>query len=130
MEPSWLRPLGFCIPIVSVINEMTTGGFHLAGPSFSFSKKKNTQKLCPWYLYRPFPILEFIGQAVYCLNLPAGLPIQWVFHVSQIKKYCGTNKAAVPLSSAVDDQLRVLTGSDHALATQLAVVGWQVLIMW
>ena len=41
MEPSWLRPLGFCIPIVSVINEMTTGGFHLVGPSFSFSKNKN-----------------------------------------------------------------------------------------
>ena len=45
MEPSQLRPLGFCTPIdsffvCSVINSMTTGGFHFEGPSFSFQKKK------------------------------------------------------------------------------------------
>lgn len=48
---------------------------------------KNQGKLSPCYI-GPFPIIEWIGQDAYCLELSLGLErIHDVFHVSILKKY-------------------------------------------
>jgi len=52
-------------------------------------------KLSPRY-YGPFPILKWIGQAAYRLDLPQESLIFPVFHVSNLKKKLGDNTSVNP----------------------------------
>lgn len=52
--------------------------------------------------YGPFRVMQRIGKVAYRLQLLEGVRIHLVFHVSQLKKHCGTNaipSADLPLVS-------------------------------
>lgn len=60
--------------------------------------------------YRPFRVVEKIGSLAYKLQLPTGVKIHPVFHVSQLKKHLGTH--------AVPEEGLPLIGQDGKIKTE------------
>jgi hypothetical protein len=85
-------------------------------------------KLAPRF-YRPYQILERIGDVAYRLHLPAGARIHNVFHVGVLKAYNGAPPAEVPpLPQMLHG--RVLPTPTAVLKSRLARGRWQVLVRW
>ena len=59
--------------------------------------------------FGPYPILQWIGQVAYKLELPKGACIHPVFHVSLLKNYVGDNKeVSLELPLVADDKAVLL----------------------
>lgn len=56
--------------------------------------------------YGPFKILQRVGQVAYALELPPDCRIHDVFHISQLKVFCGEPPVSVPsLPSILDGKI-------------------------
>jgi hypothetical protein len=84
--------------------------------------------------YGPFRVLEKIGNLAYKLQLPAGVKIHPVFHVSQLKKHLGSH--AIPQSGLplIGDDGQIKTEPIQVLETRslprAKVLVTQWLIEW
>lgn len=66
--------------------------------------------------YRPFRVMQRVGKVAYRLQLPEGVGIHPVFHVSQLNKHYGAN--AVPSPELVGDDGKIKTEPQLVLETR------------
>ena len=94
---------------------------------------KASHKLFPRF-FRPFQILERIGEVAYKLDFPAGSAIHPVFHVSYLKTKLGKHNVSMSLLPLVNSQgfltpepVAVLETKSHQLRNRTII---QLLIQW
>jgi hypothetical protein len=68
--------------------------------------------------YGPFRVLEQIGKLAYKLQLPAGVKIHPVFHVSQLKKHLGANVVPEPGLPLITSDGRIKMAPAKVLQTR------------
>ena len=85
--------------------------------------------------YGPFRIVERIGAAAYCLQLPEGAKVHSVFHCSVLKPFTG------PVDLATSSTLPLQFEAGQPLVTPLSILNrrqipgssplvWEVLVQW
>ncbi|GJZ16263.1 ty3-gypsy retrotransposon protein [Tanacetum coccineum] len=77
----------------------------------------NNEKLSPRY-YGPYEILEQIGKVAYKLKLPSTATIHPVFHVSQLKKFIGSNMEKNDLPDGLTEEMEVMLQPEKVLAVR------------
>ncbi|GJU14254.1 ty3-gypsy retrotransposon protein [Tanacetum coccineum] len=93
---------------------------------------QNNVKLAPRY-FGPFDIVEKIGKLAYKLKLPDTASIHPVFHVAQLKKATGDNKAIPKFPAGLNEELEVVLQPEAVLGVRLSREkknGREVLIRW
>ena len=94
---------------------------------------RENKKLAPKF-FGPFPVLEWVGQVAYRLQLPVASSIHPVFHVSCLKKKIGEQVTVQTELPPVDDagrmKLEPLAVLDRRLVKRNNRAVTQVLIHW
>ena len=65
--------------------------------------------------YGPFRVIQKVGNAAYTLQLPSGVQIHPVFHVSQLKKHIGDKAIPDPHLPLVNQDGTVKVGPSEVL---------------
>lgn len=81
-------------------------------------------------LYGPFRILQKVGALTYRLQLPSGVGIDPVFHISQLKKHLGPCAIPYPQLPLVDKEGRIKTEPTAVLDTRVLPRPPQLVTQW
>ncbi|GJW15685.1 ty3-gypsy retrotransposon protein, partial [Tanacetum coccineum] len=79
--------------------------------------RRNNEKLSSRY-YGPYEILERIGKVAYKLKLPSTATIHPVFHVSQLKKFIGSNMEKNDLPDGLTEEMEVILQPQKVLTVR------------